>query len=785
MKPILTALLALTLSAATTDHPTGNRTTPPTLNAVNPIGIARGTTVDMTVEGLNLARASAIYFSEPGVAGKILRVKELPDLSDIRLGSNGTPSTVDLGPLPPRNQVTVQVEVSPDAEIGAVRFRLQTPLGTSPEGRFLVEPYYGESNDKEPNDSPDTAVETFLPAILTGTISKPGDVDYFKIHAGAGQQVVFFDGAALIGSTLQPIVTILAEDQSVVKEFGTRGGTEAIRFSYRFEKAGTYYIRIADSQHSGKGSNFYRFIAGSFPLVSSAYPLGVQLGKSREIALTGYNVAATLGVKGQVSELSEDSILLRPDHSFNPLRLALGNEPEVESAGANGSRATAQQVSVPVTINGRLDRATDNYYRFHAREGEKLVMEVNARRLGSDLDSFVEVLDAKGAPIERATVRAIAETATALSERNSVTREIRFATRTGFGVGDYVMIGGEILRIENIPDSPDADVGMDGFGGQRIAYFDTSTEMHAVDKPIYKVQIHPPGSKFTPNGLPLVHLYYQNDDGGPGYSKDSLVHFTAPADGDYLVHIKDVREVAGPNHVYRLTIREPHADFRLSVSPRNPNVPAGGSIPVTVTAFRMDGFDGPIQVSLESLPAGLAANSGVIAPGQVSTTLLLSAADDAKLTSAAPLEVAGRAQNLRHVANPDDALKLISLMSKPDVLMTAVTREVELEAGKTAEISVSIQRQNGFGGRVPVAVMNLPPRVKLVDIGLNGVLINENETRRSFTVEALPNAEPIEQLVYVGGVVETRSGLPSTYAAPQPILLKVKRTATTKPAGGS
>src|SRR4051794_41608409 len=75
----------------------GNRTTPPTLNVVAPLGVARGTTVEMTVEGLNLARASAIYFSEPGVTGKILRVKELPDLPDIRLGSNGTPSTVDLG----------------------------------------------------------------------------------------------------------------------------------------------------------------------------------------------------------------------------------------------------------------------------------------------------------------------------------------------------------------------------------------------------------------------------------------------------------------------------------------------------------------------------------------------------------------------------------------------------------------------------------------------------------------------------------------------------------------
>jgi hypothetical protein len=163
----------------------------------------------------------------------------------------------------------------------------------------------------------------------------------------------------------------------------------------------------------------------------------------------------------------------------------------------------------------------------------------------------------------------------------------------------------------------------------------------------------------------------------------------------------------------------------------------------------------------------------VIAPGQVRTTLLLSAAADATLAAAVPLRAVGRAQNLTHLADPEDTLKLISLMPKPDVMMTAQTKEVEIEPGKTAEISVEIERQNGFGGRVPVAVMNLPPRVKLVDIGLNGVLINETETHRTFTIEALPNVEPIDQFIYVAADIETRSDLQSVYAAPQAILLKV------------
>ena len=79
----------------------------------------------------------------------------------------------------------------------------------------------------------------------------------------------------------------------------------------------------------------------------------------------------------------------------------------------------------------------------------------------------------------------------------------------------------------------------------------------------------------------------------------------------------------------------------------------------------------------------------------------------------------------------------------------------------------------GFHGRVPVEVRNLPPYVRVLDVGLNGVLITEDESRRSFTIEALPTAEPGDQLIYVSGAVETRSGQPSSYAAPEAIRLHV------------
>ena len=794
MKPIFLALaITVTAAAADTDSPSGRRTTPPTINTVSPRGIARGTTVEMTVEGLNLGNATAIYFDRSGVKGKIIRVKELPDLPDIRLGSNGGISSIDLGPLPPRNQVTVEVDISPEAVIGPVNFRLQNTLGTSPEGRFLVEPYYGESPDREPNNTPEEAFETYLPTILVGDIGKPGDVDFYKITAKAGEQLVFENGGMTIGSTLQPVISILREDQTTVRTFGEDGGSATVNFTHKFEKAGTYFIRVADFQQSGRASHIYRIKVGSFPLVTSAFPLGVQVGKTADLTLKGYQLSkTTIQVKGEPKPGEEDIMMIRPQFatgaSFNEVKLAIGRDPEVMATGTNVTLASAQPVLFPITINGRIaapvkNLPTENYYRFHARKNEKLMFEVIAKRLDSELDSIVEVVDAKGNPIEMATVRSIMETSTVLRDHDSATRGIRLASYTGFEAGDYFMIGNEICRVEAMPLQPDADIVAESFGGQRMAYFGTSPETQAMDHPVYKVQIHPAGKQFTSNGLPIVRLYYRNDDGGPGFGKDSLLAFTAPVEDDYYIKIRDVRGLGGDDYAYRLNIRAPRPDFRLAVNPKNPNVPLGGTIPITVTAFRKDGFDGKIDVALEGIPAGLKATTGVILPNQITTTVLLTADESVKLETAVPLMVSGKArvgtETLAHYANPEDNLKLIALMPKPDIIMTSQTKEVTVEVGGSAEVLVSILRQNGFGGRVPVEVRNLPPRVRVPDVGLNGVLITEEKTQRSFTIEALPSAEPGEQMIYLSGKIETRSGLDSSYAAALPILLKVKAKGTT------
>ena len=303
----------------------------------------------------------------------------------------------------------------------------------------------------------------------------------------------------------------------------------------------------------------------------------------------------------------------------------------------------------------------------------------------------------------------------------------------------------------------------------REAFLGTSPDVHPVNTTVYKAQVLPAGAEFPPNGLPVFQLTWRNDDGGPGYGADSRLDFVAPKAGDYIVHLKDVRGTEGPDFAYRLTVDRPQASFSLTADPENPNIPRGGSIPVKVTADRFEGYQGPIGIEVKGLPAGLTAAPAEIPAGQESTVVVLQAATDAKVDAPpAPIRFVGHARSngadLTREANEGAPLQVASVIPPPDVVVTTEPREVAVEPGKEVTVKLQLERQNGFKGRVPCLIENLPPGVTVVNVGLNGVLVPEDQSARTFTLRAESWAKPIEQSIYVVAQVESNS--PTMHASP-------------------
>ncbi len=228
------------------------------------------------------------------------------------------------------------------------------------------------------------------------------------------------------------------------------------------------------------------------------------------------------------------------------------------------------------------------------------------------------------------------------------------------------------------------------------------------------------------------------------------------------LHLKDVRGLEGDDFAYRLSVHDANPDFELRAEPENPNIPKGGSALVTVSASRVRGYDGPIEISAEGLPAGVTANAATIPAGQDSTVMLLSAdgsASDGALS--AGFKIVGHAKvkghDLARVASEDAPLKLASVIPPPDAIVTAGPERVTLEPGQDVKVTLHVDRRNGFQGRVPCTVDNLPPGVRVVNVGLNGVLVTESQSTRTFTLRAEDWAKPISQPIYVVGEVESNS----------------------------
>jgi hypothetical protein len=156
--------------------------------------------------------------------------------------------------------------------------------------------------------------------------------------------------------------------------------------------------------------------------------------------------------------------------------------------------------------------------------------------------------------------------------------------------------------------------------------------------------------------------------------------------------------------------------------------------------------------------------------------VVLSAAADLPLDfPPAHFEILGHAKvnggEATRLANAGNPLQVASIIPPPDVVVRAGPAQVAIMPEKEMTISVHVERKNGFKGRVPCDIVNLPPGVRVVNIGLNGVLVAEDQTDVTFKLRAADWAKPIVQPIYVVGRVESNA---TTRHPSPPILLRVE-----------
>ncbi len=176
------------------------------------------------------------------------------------------------------------------------------------------------------------------------------------------------------------------------------------------------------------------------PVLKELRPRGAERGKPFQLTLVGSNLAkdskiistlpATFTILTPPQDEAEQEMGMEKDDELpflveleadasvglypirvnsadglsNLLLFSVSAFPEVTEAEArqpvhrpmNDSSRESEWIQViPVTVNGTLSGPERDVYRFRARKGEQLVLEVEARRAGSALDPVIRLLDSQ------------------------------------------------------------------------------------------------------------------------------------------------------------------------------------------------------------------------------------------------------------------------------------------------------------------------------------------------------------------------------------------------------
>jgi len=784
MKPVshhARALLVLCAAATANAAEPAKKAAPPpvpTISRIEPRGVERGTEAKVMLTGANLAAITNVTFSNTNLTATVL------------------PDAKPAG-------ASIFVKSSGSLARGAYEFSVKSAAGESSRVRLFVDdiPQFDEAANR--------AAAPAIPAGFWGTLDVPGKPGQFDFFAAAGQTVVLDLATSSLGSAVKnSVLTLLdARGRVLAVNNGFDAGTEPM-ITFRAPATARYTARVADLLATASKDHFYRLSVGSFPVVTGVFPMSVPADSETTVELVGENIPPGSRVSVKSGQGGEVTIPIDPARfrARREVKVLVGDGRELVEIEPNDSPATATRITAPAVVNGRIGPAMSavkepvragarrapeaqdaDLFRFETKKGQRWIFETMAERLGSPVDTRIEVLHADGSPVPRVQLQAVRDSYINFRPMDANSTGVRLKNWEEMELTQFVWFNGEVGRLFRAPQGPDSDSILFSAGGKRVTYFDTTPTAHANEETCYIVEPHPPGAKLVQSGLPIFLVNHVNDDDGERkLGSDSKLHFTAPADGAYLVRVTDARGFGGSRFTYRLVAREPRPDFTVSLAGADQAINRASGKEFTLNADRADGFNGDIRVDITGVPTGFTVSTPVvIQAGHTAAKGTLNAAADA--VAPAPAVWAAVKVSATAIVDGRTVTREVNNFGKPTLAeKPKVTVHLEpaagagravpgkpfeftLTAGRRTPARLRIER-NGHEDLVTFQVDNLPHGVIVDDIGLNGVLIPKGENERQIFFHAERWVPETDRLAHA---IENQAGRQTSL----PILVKVRRGA--------
>jgi hypothetical protein len=318
---------------------------------------------------------------------------------------------------------------------------------------------------------------------------------------------------------------------------------------------------------------------------------------------------------------------------------------------------------------------------------------------------------------------------------------------------------------------------------------------------------------------PIIRIL--NDKGGAISEADDMVYhrvssadswlenWSAPADGKYILEIRDLHLRGGPQYTYAVQVTRAEPYFLLEADTDKTLLAPGVNAVFYVRGLRKNGFAGDIQLGVEGLPPGVTAVAGKILAGANDGCVILLAAADApagagniRITGTAthavpngePLKLTAVAQPLQEYYSPGGGrgnspvdLHTVSVADPMDIRAVKLsTTAVNLKPGTSQKIEITIDRAPGFKGNVTLDVLyqhleqpfgnSLPKGIKM-DGANSKTLLTGDETKGFITLVAAADAPAVEkQLVPVMAHVSINFVMKHTFCG-EPVFVTVEAPA--------
>ncbi|HUR54511.1 MAG TPA: PPC domain-containing protein, partial [Gemmataceae bacterium] len=258
-----------------------------------------------------------------------------------------------------------------------------------------------EVTDKEPNDDfkkPQVLNGSSL--TVNGKLEKNGDVDCFAVTLKKGQTLVAsLEANRTLRSPMDGVLQIISADGFVLEENNDFHGLDP-QLAFEVPKDGTYVVRVfafpatpdSSIRFAGAETYLYRLTLTTGGFADHAFPMAAQRDKPGSVEALGWNIPA--GTTVAVPKGGEFATLVSPAFATS-VRVRLEPHPVLKSV--------TPETSPPFSAAGRVEKpGAIAAFRFAAKKGKALSVQVQSREYSLALSPVVVVRDAEGKQLARA-----------------------------------------------------------------------------------------------------------------------------------------------------------------------------------------------------------------------------------------------------------------------------------------------------------------------------------------------------------------------------------------------